>query len=206
MSERQSNLDKVYSVGGGAALQHHYDQWADSYDADLAANDYRTPDRCARALTRHCADRSVPVLDFACGTGLSGVALRAAGFTCIDGTDVSPGMLEQARAKGVYRNLLPAGLDAPPDVTGAGYGAITAIGAIGTGAAPASCIDWALESLAPGGMFVVSLNDHTLEDPDYMDRVTGATAAGKVAILEAEHGPHLPALGLEARVFVLKRH
>ncbi len=205
MSEQQSNLDKVYSVGSGAALQRHYDQWADSYDDELAANDYRTPARGAEALARNCADKSLPVLDFACGTGLSGVALHAAGFSCIDGTDVSPGMLEQARAKGVYRALLPAGLDAPPDVTGAGYGAITAIGAIGTGAAPASCIDWALESLQPGGLFVVSLNDHTLEDPDYMDRVTGAEAAGKVAILEAKQGPHLPALGLGARVFVLQR-
>ena len=44
------------------------------------------------------------VLDLGCGTGLGGVALRP---HCdkLAGVDVSPGMIEQARAKGIYDRL-----------------------------------------------------------------------------------------------------
>lgn len=205
MARQSEYLDNIYSVEGGEEMQRYYDRWADSYDADLSANDYRTPARCAQALARHTSDRDAPVLDFACGTGLSGVALKDAGFTCIDGTDVSPGMLERAREKGVYRQLLQADPDKPLDMRGQGYAAIVAVGAIGAGAAPAENLDGAIDSLEPGGLFVVSLNDHTLEDPEFESRLTRAAEAGRVEILEAEHGAHLPSLGLGARVYVLRK-
>ena len=205
MARQSEFLDNIYSVDGGAKMRRYYDDWAESYDADLADNDYRTPARCAAALAAHLEDRSAPVLDFACGTGLSGAALRDAGFTCIDGTDVSGGMLKQARAKGVYRDLWEADPERTLDVRGHGYAAIVAVGAIGAGAAPAENLDGAIESLEPGGLFVVSLNDHTLEDPDYEARLTRAAEAGRVEILQAEDGEHLPSLGLRARVYLLRR-
>lgn len=205
MARQSEFLDNIYSVDGGAKMRRYYDDWAASYDADLADNDYRTPGRCAAALAAHLDDRSAPLLDFACGTGLSGVALRDAGFTCIDGTDVSPGMLEKARAKGVYRELLEADPERTLDVRGRGYSAIIAVGAIGAGAAPAENIDGAIESLEPGGLFVVSLNDHTLEDPDFEARLTRAATDGRVEILQAEDGEHLPSLGLRARVYAVRK-
>lgn len=198
-------LNNIYSVARGTEMQRYYDDWSDSYDAELAAQDYRTPERCAQALARHSRDVEAAVLDFACGTGLSGVALNAAGFPCIDGMDVSDGMLREARAKGVYRRLLHADPDHPLDLRDAGYSAIVACGAIGAGAAPAECLDWAIDSLGRGGLFVVSLNDHTLEDRDFARRLTAAAEEGRAAIVEDDHGPHLPALGLGARVYVLRR-
>ena len=205
MTQQKSFLKDVYSVSDGQSMRRYYDDWADSYDAELTANDYRTPQRCAEALARHASDLRAPVLDFACGTGLSGVALHAAGFACIDGTDISPGMLERARETGAYRHLLPADPDQPLDLRDYGYGAIVACGAIGTGAAPAGCLDWAIDSLTSGGLFVVSLNDHTRQDPDFEGRLTRAVEAGKATMLEAEDGAHLPGLDLRARVCVLRR-
>jgi ubiquinone/menaquinone biosynthesis C-methylase UbiE len=43
--------------------------------------------------------------DLACGTGRIGVWLRQQGVTTIDGVDLTPEMLEKARAKAVYRQL-----------------------------------------------------------------------------------------------------
>ena len=204
MARQSAFLDNIYSVEGGGAMKRYYDDWADSYDSDLAENDYRTPARCGAMLARHVADPATPVLDFACGTGISGEALHAAGFAAIDGTDISEGMLVKARAKGVYRDLWACDPDAP--LAGAqGYGAIAAVGAIGAGAAPVETLDAAIDALAPGGVFVVSLNDHTLEDPEYLARLDRAAADGRIEMFEAEDGPHLPAIGLNARVVAVRR-
>jgi len=79
-----------------------YTDWADSYDADLAKRGYHTPARIAAALRTQMVDDG-PVLDFGCGTGLSGQALITAGFDPIDGTDITAEMAEKARDKGIYR-------------------------------------------------------------------------------------------------------
>ena len=61
-----------------------YTDWAKTYDSDVTGAGYATPGRVARALAE-VADLTAPLLDFGCGTGLSGVALAAEGFTAIDG-------------------------------------------------------------------------------------------------------------------------
>jgi ubiquinone/menaquinone biosynthesis C-methylase UbiE len=56
-------------------------------------------------------DWSAPrsVLDLACGTGRIGTWLRQRGATgTIDGVDLTPEMLDQARIRGVYRTLVVA--------------------------------------------------------------------------------------------------
>lgn len=205
MARKSAYLDNIYSVEGGEAMRRYYDDWATSYDADLVDNEYKTPARCAEALARHLADRNAPLLDFACGTGMSGVALNEAGFSCINGTDISAGMIEVAREKGVYRNLWVCDADNPFDERAKKHAAIIAVGAIGAGAAPVDAIDGALASLDKGGLFIVSLNDHTLEDPEFERRLTAAAHRGTIAILESDHGPHLPAIGLGAKVYVARK-
>jgi SAM-dependent methyltransferase len=46
--------------------------------------------------------------DLGCGTGRTGAWLAGRGVGEIDGVDLSPGMLEAARARGVYRSLREA--------------------------------------------------------------------------------------------------
>lgn len=205
MARESAYLDNIYSVDGGEEMRRYYDDWAKSYDSDLVDNDYRTPARCAEALARHLSDKSAPLLDFACGTGMSGVALREAGFRSIDGIDISQGMLDVAREKNAYRDLWVCDPDMPFDQRAHGYAAITAVGAIGAGAAPVDAIDGALAALEPGALFVVSLNDHTLEDATFEGKLHSAEKAGTITILEGAHGPHLPAIGLGAKVYVARR-
>lgn len=205
MARSSSFLDNVYNTDGGESMRRYYDDWANSYDTDLRENDYRTPGRCAEALARHLDDKTAPILDFACGTGISGMALKEAGFKTIDGHDISDGMLEKARAKGAYRDLVRVEPDGNLHTGGRQYKAIVAVGAIGAGAAPVEYLDEALAHLEPGGIFVVSLNDHTLEDPQFETRLTQAISDGRVEKLLAEDGDHLPAIGLGARVWAVRR-
>ena len=202
-SEAKSYLAGVYDAAPDE-MRDYYDAWAESYDAELDDNGYASPARCAAALAAFLPDRSAPILDFACGTGISGKALAGEGFTTIDGLDVSEGMLAQARAKGVYRDLLKGQPDAPIEVGGRNYAAVAAIGAIGSGAAPAQYIDQIMGLLKPGGIFVLSLNDHTLKDPDFEARLNAAISEGRAEKLMAEGGPHLPAKGLGSRVWAIR--
>jgi predicted TPR repeat methyltransferase len=58
-------------------------------------------------------------VDFGCGSGVLGLALRDAGLRQpLDGIDISPGMLNLARATGCYRQLIPANLLVPEEIPG----------------------------------------------------------------------------------------
>ncbi len=201
MADR-SPFARVYDTHDPAAFEDVYDDWADSYDADLDAAGYATPDRLAAALADHAPDRAAPILDFACGSGLSGLALRRAGFTTVDGTDISQRMLDRAAATGAYRSLAKVAHDAPLPT---GYAIIAATGAISRGAAPPETLDAVAAALPPGGLLALSYNDHTLEDPAYTDRLAALVSDGTFETLLEAHGPHLPDLGLNATVYILRR-
>lgn len=87
-----------------------YDQWAKSYDDDLASWSYQAPTVVAEmVVTRHPTAGSV--LDVGCGTGLVGRTLRARGFAGqILGLDISQASLDIARQSGGYDSLEPADL------------------------------------------------------------------------------------------------
>lgn len=87
-----------------ADVAEYYDEWAEDYDETLAKWRYEAPGRAA-ALLRAALDADSIVLDAGCGTGLSGTALSEAGFTVIDGIDVSQRSLDVAAERGVYRSL-----------------------------------------------------------------------------------------------------
>ena len=195
-------LDKVYHARTSEETKTIYDAWAQSYEAEVADNGYVTPGRCASALAEFVEDKNTPVLDFVCGTGLSGLALRAAGFTTLDGVDLSDGMLEVARSKGAYRSLTTIGADDPVP---SGYRVITAIGVIGAGAAPLPVLDKILAQLPTGGKCVFSFNDHTLEDPAYAQKIDTLKKEGVVIELFCEHGPHLPGRDMGSNVYVLEK-
>lgn len=195
-------FDKVYGLRNAGETRDFYDRWSQQYDDDLARAGYATPGRTARALADQMQDLTQPILDFGCGTGVSGAALRDAGFTAIDGVDPAANMLDQARAKGHYRNLR---VIEPGAAVPAGYAAIAAIGVIGCGAAPVSVFDQIMATLAPGGLFALSYNDHALEVPDYEAKLHSYTTTGKARLLVEEYGPHLPKLDINSKVYVLEK-
>jgi predicted TPR repeat methyltransferase len=198
-------LDRVYGLDGAEATRAFYSAWAASYDAEIAANGYATPRRCAAALARLVPDRSLPVIDIGCGTGLSGLALRAAGFTTVDGTDLTPDMLDLARARGLYRRLALADANALTPFAPGTYAHAAAIGVFGPGHAAPELVDAAVAALPANGCFVFAFNDHTLADPSYESGVE-ALLTGRVAdLVYHAKGPHLPGIGVEAIVYVLRK-
>ncbi|MFL4470991.1 class I SAM-dependent methyltransferase [Tateyamaria armeniaca] len=196
-------LDKAYQARDADSTRALYDDWANSYEAEVAENGYATPGRCAEALKSYTTDQSAPVLDFGCGTGLSGLALKLAGFEVIDGVDLSAEMLAEARTKGVYRHLdqIEAGGDLPRK----DYSLCAAIGVIGAGAAPISVLHTLMRALPRDGKLVFSFNDHALEDRSNEAGICEWTDCGAARLLFKEHGPHLPGINLKSNVYVLEK-
>lgn len=195
-------LDKVYTARTADETRELYDDWSASYEAEVAENGYATPGRCAEALAQFMSNKSAPVLDFGCGTGLSGLALKLAGFTTIDGVDLSADMLAQAESKSVYRTLSQIAADSPID---GDYQAIAAIGVIGAGAAPISTFDLIMHALPKGGKFVLSFNDHALADPVHEARISEWCDCSAARLLFKEYGPHLPGLNMKSNVYVIEK-
>lgn len=197
-------LDNAYGLDGAAETRAFYDQWADSYDAEVTENGYATPARCAKALASFVDDLSAPLLDIGCGTGMSGQALYATGFTTIDGCDFSAEMLEKAREKGLYRDLINTDLEEPFPFAAGTYRNASAIGVLNPGHAPAETLDAILALLEPGGMLVFSLNDHAMADRSYEARINEHVDSGSATLLFREYGDHLPEIDLKSNVYVLE--
>ncbi|WP_375227637.1 class I SAM-dependent DNA methyltransferase [Roseobacter sp. S98] len=200
-----SFLDKVYDARDAASTRKLYDDWSGSYDSEVTGQGYATPGRCAAALASFTEDFTAPVLDFGCGTGLSGDALTAAGFKTIDGLDLSQEMIDQAAQKGIYRSLNRIDADGTLAFAPGTYSAIAAIGVIGAGAAPVSMFHVLMNALASGGKLVFSYNDHALEDPAYEAALCEWVDCGAATLLFREHGPHLPGIDLKSNVYVVEK-
>jgi predicted TPR repeat methyltransferase len=93
-------------------VRHLFDQFSADYDARMLSQlAYRAPQ-----ILRSLADLTMPgrgglaVLDLGCGTGLSGAAFKDLAAR-LDGIDLSPAMIEQARSRGIYDSLSVADIE-----------------------------------------------------------------------------------------------
>ena len=198
-------LDKIYGEATQAETDAVYDAWATSYDTEVGENGYVTPGRLARLLFKHKPEPETPVLDYGCGTGLSGQALTKAGFQVIDGTDPNAEMLNGAREKGIYRTLNLLDLDRDPPIDAGAYDILTAIGVVGTGAAPPETFDVLMHALSTGGILAFSLNDHALKDARFEGKLCEWLDCGAAYLLAKEYGPHLPGQNLKSNVYIVEK-
>ena len=205
MADDKKFLHGAYGLNTPAATQALYRDWAQSYEDEITANGYVTPARCAAALAQFATDKAAPLLDIGCGTGLSGVALVAAGFSTLDGTDFSPEMLALAKAKGIYRTLTLTDLNTPLPGAPASYANAAAVGVFSPGHAPPSALREFMAVLQPGGCLVFSLNDHALADPTYQGAIMEQVDGGGAELLANDYGDHLPKIGMYCRVYVLRK-
>lgn len=95
-------------------LRAYYDQWAESYDESLQTWNYQAPKQAA-AMLKRLIPAEATIYDAGCGTGLSGLALRDAGYSGrIDGSDLSPESVELAGKRKIYDSVQVIDLDEQP--------------------------------------------------------------------------------------------
>lgn len=104
------------SIGGAEApataprqyVSDLFDKYADRFDSHLVDGlQYRTPEFLVALAREHLADAGAPydVIDIGCGTGLCGPLFRPFARR-MTGIDLSRRMLDKARERGVYDELI----------------------------------------------------------------------------------------------------
>jgi predicted TPR repeat methyltransferase len=142
-----------------------FDNYALYYEQHMVETlTYHVPQHMARVLHR-LIPRSEPIqhaLDLGCGTGLSGVVLRDLSLH-LTGVDLSPNMLNVAREKAIYDELIEADINVYLNQTSTRYNLITAADVLPY----LGCLDTLFASittsLEPHGLFLLTheISAHT---------------------------------------------
>jgi predicted TPR repeat methyltransferase len=163
-----------------------FDQHAPEFDQALVERlDYRAPELLLEAV-RAVAGESMrfgSVLDLGCGTGLAGAAFRPY-CDWLEGVDISPGMIEQARAKGLYDRLIVADLlEFLAGEAGAQHHLVLAADVFVYCSDLAPIAALAAGVMAPGGLFAFTVE--TSDDPGVRLQETLRYAHGEAHVRAA---------------------
>ena len=176
-------------------VEKSYDGWAPTYNKTLAEWDYRAPEEAARMLRSSVAKNSV-ILDAGCGTGLTGIALRGAGFRGpIDGLDISTESLETAKISSVYRNLRQADFQhLPLEIADGSYDALTCIGVLTYVPETKGILREFARVVRKGGTLVFTQRDDLFHERELQKTIEGLIDKGIFGTAEiSEPKPYLPA-------------
>lgn len=198
-------LDRAYALTGTQEARELYDEWAATFDEDITGETqgYVAPGNAADAVVR-VAGTGATILDAGCGTGLAGVELARRGATTIDGVDLSPGMLERARATGAYRNLDTADLTRPLAAADGAYDVVVCVGTLTHGHVGPSALAEFVRVVRSGGHVVATVLDDIWEADGFRAEVDRLAAGELVEMVSAERQPYRSGQAVDCRMLILQ--
>lgn len=168
-----------------------FDGFAAQFDHRLVDQfEYHVPEAIAAALAevRRFAPASADVLDLGCGTGLSGLALRGIAHSMV-GVDLAPRMLELARARSCYDELVESDLLSWMRASAAArFDVIAAADVLVYIGALESVFAETARLARPGGLFAFSIEVCEGEDWRLGESGRYAQSADYIRRLAREHG------------------
>ena len=215
MSDEDLGLDEAYSVKTPDDNRRLYAKWAATYESSFVdAKQYRYP----KAIAEVFNDVLPPVnrvLDIGTGTGLTGMYVtRLRPAVVIDGMDISPEMLAQAKLKTredgsvVYRTLYERDLTVAVPNENAPYEALFSSGTFTHGHLGPECLRNLLSLLAHDGWLVVGVNNEHFESKGFAGELESLVALGAIQtpeILRIDvYEPGSVHYGDQARVIVTR--
>ncbi|WP_168186502.1 class I SAM-dependent methyltransferase [Hydrocoleum sp. CS-953] len=162
-SEYKTTAEEVEKTGQYQPLIDWYDQNSEAFEGGTyAAN------KCCELLYQHIGNSSnLAILDLGCGTGDQGRILNEMGVQALFyGIDMSEGMLESARSKGLYKELKQSILpEIPyPDNT---FDVVISAGTLcSPGNAPPESLPEIIRVTKPAGILCFSYRQHWFENED----------------------------------------
>jgi predicted TPR repeat methyltransferase len=168
-----------------------YDEWAETYDADMRDIGYMNSSVAVALVARHVPVSGARLLDAGVGTGALGELLRAVGFADLVGIDMSDGMLARARERSVYRELRKRTLGEPLDFAAASFTVVVAMGVLAFGGAPPEALDELVRVTRPGGHLIFNVAPSPWEDAGFKDKANALESSGRWAHVETA-GPYRP--------------
>jgi SAM-dependent methyltransferase len=207
MTDTTYDLDKAYEIHGPDDARRMYGDWAPTYEESFAqAWGYVAPREIAAILRAEIAPEA-EILDIGAGTGLVAEHLR--GLT-VDALDITAGMLEIARPKGLYRNLIVEDLTKALDLPDHSYDAVISCGTFTHGHVGPECFPELLRITRPGAVFACGTIGPVLDGAGFGSALARLVAHGRITpitwrdipIYEGAAHPHKDDRGL---VMVFRR-
>jgi predicted TPR repeat methyltransferase len=184
---------KDYSTDS-TTVQRSYDRFAagGEYDETFADWGYVGP-QTAAAIMRNFVATSSRILDAACGSGLTGTALRTLGYTRIEGIDISEQLLALAERTGAYQRLARVDMQQFPlpfdDDT---FDAVCFIGALTYFEGP-EVLRQLCRIVRGGGHILFSQRDDIMRDQQYEEHLADLEREGRwTRRFGTEPMPYLP--------------
>ncbi|MEZ5935093.1 MAG: class I SAM-dependent methyltransferase [Alphaproteobacteria bacterium] len=163
-------------------LRRRYDLWAHSYEADLGrVEDYLAPIATADVAKVHLPG-DARILDAGAGTGLSGQALRDAGFSDLTALDFAEQMLAVAAEKGIYRATIAADLTRRTPLDDDAFDAVVTVGT--TSQIPGESLREYVRVTRPGGKIIVANWVKAWNEQGYAAIQAAFERDGKLALIE----------------------
>ncbi|PZQ99138.1 MAG: methyltransferase [Cereibacter sphaeroides] len=195
------DLDHAYEINGPEDARNLYGKWAESYDESFGQGwGYIAPRKIAELL-RAEFQGDEPILDAGAGTGQVAEHLRG---LAVDAIDITPEMLERARAKGLYRNRILADLTKVLPIEDATYGAVISCGTFTHGHVGPECLPELLRITRPGALFCCGTIPAVLDGAGFGSALATLVARGviepvrfrEIAIYEGATHEHKDDCGL----------
>ena len=211
------DISIAYSNPSTDRLMSLYADWAESYDSDLIdAYGYMAPANAVAAFTALGLPVDAAILDAGCGTGQAGALLAAAGYTCIDGADLSPEMRQVAGRRGVYRHLyqLDMTADYAPQIAAARgsdlapaplYDAVLCVGVFGYGPPHVADLPRIMDAAAAGAPVLVTVNGMGWVKMGWEDGLPPVLGAAGIELRSRRRIRHMVSEGIEAELLELRR-
>jgi len=173
-----------------AYVQGLFDQYADDFDTHLVGTlGYQGHRVLIEQLPPDAPARFAHVLDLGCGTGLCGQGIRARAGR-LSGIDLSPAMVERARARGVYDTLQVADITTYLQTCDAVFDLVLAADVFIYVGALEPVFEALLPRLAPGGWLAFTIEEAASDQPPLVlgPDLRYAHALPAVEALARQHG------------------
>lgn len=163
-----------------------------------------SPPAIAAQTLAYQVDANGIVLDAGCGTGLVGQELGSKCDATIDGIDLSPDMLDQARQKGVYRNLDAADLTTRLDIADDRYDGVISVGVFTSGHVGPSAINEMIRVVKPGAPAILTVHENVWEKDGYQAHLDQMEKTGLVNVHEIVDAPYQQKEGNRCKLCILQ--
>ena len=195
---------KILTASTTEELMGIYDNWAQGYETQLLDEWGSTsPQTAVKLLASAMQLDGVHVLDAGCGTGLVGLALSEVGIAHLSGIDYSPGMLAEARQKGVYQALDCMDMNQPLAIAADVYDAVTCIGTFTSTHVAPEALSELIRVTRSGGAVVFTVRDDYWVTTGFANLVAALHTSGRVVIEQIRLEPYIHSEGSKCRFVVL---
>ena len=169
-----------------------YNDGASNYDEFVTKVGYEGPSTGTGIFIEHLKrmlSKDCNILDLGAGTGMCGEILKNEGYSSLTAVDISEQMLEEAKKKNIYREVIQKDLnrDSLEELEGV-FDAVICIGVFYYGQVESSALDKVVSVMKPGGILCFSIRTDLYDNDEsgYKQKCDSLDKEGKWKLISSE--------------------